>query len=140
MNLVVSTLPDEYAHRTLQFVAKQLEATQHVEFYLRWACQLLTVHGAKEDVLSGHTLLALHQNLSRKYEQLSKICDFNKYTMRVLRSVEEKPQDKNNGSDDSDDDDGVNEDDLLLVRSSKRNDDDDDDVDADMEASSSDDD
>lgn len=99
---MAATLPDEYAHRTLQFVAKQLESTQHVEFYLRWSSQLLTSHGPKEDILSAHTLLALHQNLSRKYEQLSKVCDFNKYTMRVLRSIEVVDEEAKKTDDDGD--------------------------------------
>lgn len=143
MNLIVASLPDEYAHRTLQFVAKQLDGTQHVQFYLRWACQLLTEHGAKEDVLAGHTLLELHQNFSRKYEQLSKMCDFNKYTMRVLRSVEvdrvvvaeEEAEDGGSDVDDEDNDDG-----LLLVKATKseeNDDDDDDDADDNEEESSS---
>lgn len=126
VNLVVATLPDEYAHRTLQFVAKQLEATQHVQFYLQWACQLITLHGPKEDVLSAHTLLALQQNLSRKYEQLSKVCDFNKYTMRVLRSVDEPKSAAEAAGDD--DDEEERDDDLMLVRLVKdgqSNDDDD---------------
>lgn len=130
MNLVAGTLPDEYAHRTLQFVAKQLETTQHVQFYLQWACQLITLHGPKEDVLSAHTLLALQQNLSRKYEQLSKVCDFNKYTMRVLRSVDEPKVAAEAGSDDDDED---ADDELLLVRSVEKNGHGEDD-DADMES------
>lgn len=79
------------------------------------------MHGPKEDVLSAHTLLALHQNISRKYEQLSKVCDFNKYTMRVLRSVEAPKPATADGSDDDNDDGDDDGDDaldggLLLVR------------------------
>lgn len=116
MNLVAAGLPDEYAHRTLQFVAKQLEQTQHVQFYMQWACRLLTVHGPKEELLSAHTLLTLHQNISRKYEQLSKVCDFNKYTMRVLRSVEEPKKEADDGDADSDEELEDADEELLLGR------------------------
>lgn len=78
------------------------------------------MHGPKEDVLSHHALLALHESLSRKYEQLSKVCDFNKYTLRVLSTVSSNAPVANgeHGSDEemdggSDEDD---EEELVLVR------------------------
>lgn len=111
VELVTASLPDEYAHRTLQHVAKQLGASHHVEFYLQWACCLLAAHGPKEDVLSHHSLLALHQNLSRKYETLSKVCDFNKYTLKVLQSLP-KSVPKDEQMENTDDED------LVLVRQS----------------------
>lgn len=115
--MVTSALPDEYAHRTLQFTARQLTASRHVEFYLQWACSLLTVHGPKEDVLSHHSLLALHESLSRKYDQLSKVCDFNKYTLRVLSSVTSSAQAVANGSGDEQDEDmDEDEEELVLMQ------------------------
>lgn len=130
--MVSSALPDEYAHRTLEFVAKQLGSSQHVEFYLKWACSILSLHGPKDQVLSHHSLLALHQNLSHKYEMLSKVCDFNKYTIKVLRSMAAKKNEENGTEmDDSESDEG----DLLLVRTNGN------DIDVEMgEASSSEDD
>lgn len=113
--LVTAALPDEYAHRTLQFAAKQLTTSRHVEFYLQWACTLLTQHGPKEDALSRHALLALHESLSRKYEQLSKVCDFNKYTLRVLGSVVTSEAAAANGEEDMDGS-GDDEEELVLVR------------------------
>lgn len=110
VELVTASLPDDYAHRTVQHVAKQLGASHHVEFYLRWACCLLAAHGPKENVLSHHSLLALHQNLSRKYETLSKVCDFNKYTLKVLQSMPKNvPKDEQMENEDED---------LVLVRQS----------------------
>lgn len=122
--LVTAALPDEYAHRTLQFAAKQLSTSRHVEFYLQWACSLLTIHGPKEDVLSHHALLALHESLSRKYEQLSKVCDFNKYTLRVLSTVTSEAVVKSADVEEDDDEDMQSEDeeDLVLVRAKQNGD------------------
>ncbi|XP_058829710.1 periodic tryptophan protein 2 homolog [Topomyia yanbarensis] len=85
--LVILSLPDEFAHRSLKFVAKMLTSSSHVEFYLRWSNLLLTRLGQCENVLTQPTLVLLHQNLNRKYESLNKICDFNKYTIQVLKNI-----------------------------------------------------
>lgn len=73
VELVVAALPDEFVHRTLHFIAKMLSSSPHIEFYLKWATALLTIHGPKEDILPQHILLSLHQSLNRKYESLSKM-------------------------------------------------------------------
>ncbi|XP_055678283.1 periodic tryptophan protein 2 homolog [Lutzomyia longipalpis] len=87
VKLIVRSLPEEFGARLGEIVAQLLMGTPHVQFYLQWACEVITWFGPKETVLPHHTLLALHQSLSRKYETLSKVCDFNRYTMRVLKSV-----------------------------------------------------
>ncbi|XP_049290159.1 periodic tryptophan protein 2 homolog [Anopheles funestus] len=87
IELVIGSLPDDYALRTLQFVAKHVGTSQHIEFYLRWSNLLLTRLGQVDSLLDAQTLVTLHQNLNRKYEQLNKICDFNKYTLQVLKAL-----------------------------------------------------
>lgn len=120
MELIVRSLPDAYAERTLQFIAKYLNTSQHVEFYLNWACSLLTYHGPKDNILSHQSLLTLQQSLSRKYELLSKVCDFNKYTIQVLTNMSNAIPEP---VDDEHNDDGN----LILIRpTSNENDDSDD--------------
>uniref|UniRef100_A0A182QYW6 Small-subunit processome Utp12 domain-containing protein n=1 Tax=Anopheles farauti TaxID=69004 RepID=A0A182QYW6_9DIPT len=87
IELVLGALPDQYALRTLQFVAKNVGTSQHIEFYLRWSNLLLTRLGQLDSLLDAQTLVTLHQNINRKYEQLHKICDFNKYTLQVLKNL-----------------------------------------------------
>ncbi|XP_061511187.1 periodic tryptophan protein 2 homolog [Anopheles gambiae] len=121
IELVIGSLPDEFALRTLQFVAKNVGTSQHIEFYLRWSNLLLTRMGQVDSLLDSQTLVTLHQNLNRKYEQLNKICDFNKYTLQVLKSLSisatkstasEKVlkhyHGENGKKDDSDDENGLN--------------------------------
>uniref|UniRef100_A0A182M980 Small-subunit processome Utp12 domain-containing protein n=1 Tax=Anopheles culicifacies TaxID=139723 RepID=A0A182M980_9DIPT len=108
IELVIGSLPDEYALRTLQFVAKNVGTSQHIEFYLRWSNVLLTRLGQVDSLLDAQTLVTLHQNLNRKYDQLNKICDFNKYTLQVLKtlSTSKKPskaREQNGKKVDSDD-------------------------------------
>ncbi|XP_005178449.1 periodic tryptophan protein 2 homolog [Musca domestica] len=126
IQLICSTLPDHLAHRLLQVIARQLQTSPHIEFYLKWSCSLLLTHGNRDGVFQHASLLSLHESLSRKYETLNRICDFNKYTMRVLLNTaknqySKNPQLKDASSDqemnegegnDDDDDDG-----LLLIRS-----------------------
>lgn len=73
VELVIGSLPDEFALRTLQFVAKNVGTSQHIEFYLRWSNLLLTRMGQVDSLLDSQTLVTLHQNLNRKYEQLNKM-------------------------------------------------------------------
>ncbi|PSN57496.1 Periodic tryptophan protein 2 [Blattella germanica] len=89
VEIIVRSLPEEYMERTLKFVASALETTQHIEFYLIWIQHLLTIHGPKLQEHSKRsqvipTMLALQKNLTRKNEELSKISDFNKYTLQYL--------------------------------------------------------
>lgn len=111
VELIVRSLPDVYAERTLQFIAKYLNTSHHVEFYLNWACSILTYHGPKDNILSHQSLLTLHQSLSRKYELLSKVCDFNKYTMKVLSNISNEVSDRV-------DDEESDDENLVLIRTS----------------------
>lgn len=137
VELVVAALPDIYAERTLEFVSKQITASHHIEFYLNWSTKLLTIHAPKENVFTHQLLLGSQDALTRKYEALSKICDFNKYTLKVLIEMadakEAAENGKSNGADKDDEDDVEMDSDsdsenLMLIRKSSEDDDDDDGV------------
>uniref|UniRef100_A0A182YAC3 WD_REPEATS_REGION domain-containing protein n=1 Tax=Anopheles stephensi TaxID=30069 RepID=A0A182YAC3_ANOST len=118
IELVIGSLPDEYALRTLQFVAKNVGSSQHIEFYLRWSNLLLTRLGQVDSLLDAQTLVTLHQNLNRKYDQLNKICDFNKYTLQVLKNLSlskssSKASGQNGKKDDSDGEDDEEEEETM---------------------------
>lgn len=83
INLVVASLPDIYLEKLLKFVAMTLESTRHIEFYLLWIQSLVT--NKKPPPIP--TLLLLQKNLGTKYNELAKICDFNKYTMQFLKRI-----------------------------------------------------
>lgn len=128
VELVVAALPDIYAERTLEFVSKQITASHHIEFYLNWSTNLLTIHAAKENVFKHQSLLATQDALTRKYEALSKVCDFNKYTLKVLIEMADATEatENSNGAGENDDDEDMENDsdesNLMLIR--RANDDD----------------
>ncbi|XP_049791974.1 periodic tryptophan protein 2 homolog isoform X1 [Schistocerca nitens] len=92
--LAVQSLPLPYVEKMLKFLAEMVESSRHLEFYLIWVQTLLTLHGQRLQNPSSHStvtsfLIRLQKNLNKKYQDLMKICDFNKYTIRVLQNVAE---------------------------------------------------
>lgn len=121
---MVYTLPEMYVERLLEFVSKKISSSHHVEFYLSWATKLLTTHASKENVFKQHSLISIQDSLQRKYDALSAVCDFNKYTLKVLQEMAETnasndqitdADDQDSGDSDSKD---FNENDLILINSS----------------------
>ncbi|XP_045534107.1 periodic tryptophan protein 2 homolog isoform X1 [Papilio machaon] len=84
IELTVRDLEKEYCDRLTSSVARLLEDSRHLEHLLVWARALLS-----KGRLPQNVLLALEKVLTVKYSQLSKICDFNKYTIRCIKSVAE---------------------------------------------------
>ncbi|CAK9825038.1 Periodic tryptophan protein 2 homolog [Anthophora retusa] len=88
INLTVTNLSPIYVEKLLKFIALELEYTRHVHFYLLWIETILTKHGSKiNSALQMPILLVLQKNMQKKYDDLSKICDFNQYTMSYLKMV-----------------------------------------------------
>ncbi|KAH8400958.1 hypothetical protein KR009_002122, partial [Drosophila setifemur] len=114
VELVCADLSPEFAQRLLQQLARQLQGTPHIEFYLQWSCCLLTKHGNQDGVFQHTGLLALHEVLSRNYEMLNKICDYNKYTLKVLLDRADKLQLENGEQSKPTDEDSDEE--MLLIR------------------------
>ena len=76
----------------LSFIAEEAEVTRHIQFYLIWTKSLLQSHGTYLKSESKHFLPVLNlliKNLTRKSEELGKICDHNKYSIRYLISLSE---------------------------------------------------
>eukprot|EP00058_Branchiostoma_floridae_P012668 XP_002598156.1 hypothetical protein BRAFLDRAFT_123300 [Branchiostoma floridae] len=87
---VSQTLPDTYVDRMLLFVASQLETSRHLEFYLTWCQTLLMLHGQrlKNRSMSVLAMLrALQKSVTRRYEDISKLCDSNRYSLQYILSV-----------------------------------------------------
>ncbi|DAZ99051.1 TPA: hypothetical protein N0F65_010937, partial [Lagenidium giganteum] len=88
--LVAPSLKDTYLRRFLQFVAKRLDKSPHLEFYLQWCLAVLNAHGAKLRDESGEfmsTLRALQKSLAHHLNDLSKICDDNQFTLSYLKAL-----------------------------------------------------
>ncbi|EDW85819.1 uncharacterized protein Dwil_GK22940 [Drosophila willistoni] len=115
IELLCADLSPEFAQRLMQFLARQLQTTPHLEFYMQWSCCLLTAHGNRDGVFQHTGLLALHESMSRKYEMLNKICDYNKYTLKVLLNNADRREKQNEGKDTAPSEED-SDDEMLLIR------------------------
>ena len=87
---VAKSLPDIYVDKLLHFIGGQFEQTRHVEFYLLWCHKLMLLHGPKLKVRSQSirsSLQTIQKNLTMRYQDLSKVCDSNKYSIQYLLSL-----------------------------------------------------
>nr|XP_022904182.1 periodic tryptophan protein 2 homolog [Onthophagus taurus] len=85
VELVITNLGEKYIERLLIILANALDNSRHLEFYLLWAQSILTYHGPGiKSQQNMPALIAIQKSLTRKFSQLSKICDFNKYTMQYI--------------------------------------------------------
>ena len=72
IDLVLSSLPENFIRRTIDFIASML-GSNHIEFYLKWTCAVLTKFGQNSETIDSQSLINLHQNLNRKYDTLNKM-------------------------------------------------------------------
>ncbi|XP_013200254.1 periodic tryptophan protein 2 homolog [Amyelois transitella] len=84
IDLTVSSLDADYADRLLNTLARLLEDSRHLEHLLLWMRAIIS---GKRGKFPPSVLLAAEKVLTVKYSQLSKICDFNKYTIKCIKSV-----------------------------------------------------
>ncbi|XP_058810769.1 periodic tryptophan protein 2 homolog [Phymastichus coffea] len=88
ISLTVMSIPGMYVERLLKFVAAELESSCHIHFYLSWIEAIITVHGPKgEIIVQMPTLLLMQKNMQKKIDELSKACDYNKYTISYLKRL-----------------------------------------------------
>uniref|UniRef100_A0A674E866 PWP2 small subunit processome component n=1 Tax=Salmo trutta TaxID=8032 RepID=A0A674E866_SALTR len=88
--VVCGSLPDVYVEKLLGFIASALERCGHLQFYLSWSQSLLTQHGQKLKTRWAYlpsgavlpTIQSLQKSIQKHFEDLSKLCDWNMYTIR----------------------------------------------------------
>jgi len=74
--LVAQALKDTYLKRLLELLGKRLQASPHIEYYLRWSLAILNSHGP---MLREHsteflgTLRALQKSLAIHFTDLSRV-------------------------------------------------------------------
>ena len=91
--LLTTTIPMLFLHKILNFVGEEFEETRHIDFYLKWCQAILLQHGTYiKDNSNDFTpiLNLLVKNISRKSEDLGKVCDHNKFAIKYLLKVGEK--------------------------------------------------
>ena len=112
ISLISQQLNLAYLPSLLMFIAEESEVSRHIQFYLIWTKSLLYNHGSylkTESKQFTPVLNLLIKNLTKKSEELSKICDYNKYTMKYLIGLNETRNygDDNEESDEDMETDGI---------------------------------
>lgn len=67
-------LSEKYVQQLIIIISSGLDSSRHLEYYLNWAQNILTIHGPKMNAQKNiPALLSLEKSLIRKYEQISKM-------------------------------------------------------------------
>jgi len=88
--IVVDTLATSYVERITNFVIAQIDCSPHIEFHLKWLLAILYKNGNVLQKRSPSTvamLRAVQKSIGRKFEDLSKICHHNRYTLQYVQSL-----------------------------------------------------
>lgn len=84
---VVRSIGPEQLERLLQFIAKIMDGSPHIEFYLQWCLQLLQTHGLQMDKRRGSFMQAfrsMHKSVQTRHDELKTICNENRYTLEFI--------------------------------------------------------
>lgn len=88
--IIVDTIATSYVDRVVNFIVAQIDGSPHIEFHLKWITAILFRHG---NLLQKRTpsivsmLRAVQKSVGRKFEDLSKICHHNRYTLQYVLTL-----------------------------------------------------
>lgn len=88
--IVVQTLAPTFIERVLSFVVSQVETSPHIEFNLKWIVSMLYEHGSYFQKRTPSTVMILRsvqKAVGRKFEDLSKLCQHNRYMLQYLTAL-----------------------------------------------------
>ena len=84
---VVKTIGPEQLERLMNTIAKVMEHSPHVQYYLTWALELLKTHGIHMDKQRATFLRAfraMYKVVQTKHDELKTICNQNRYTLDFI--------------------------------------------------------
>uniref|UniRef100_A0A915KQ32 Small-subunit processome Utp12 domain-containing protein n=1 Tax=Romanomermis culicivorax TaxID=13658 RepID=A0A915KQ32_ROMCU len=91
IDFVCRELPIVYVEKLLSFIGgKQFAQTNHVHFYLIWINKILLNQTSSLKARSTSLtsiITALQQTLSKRYQEIRRICDHNKYSLNYVNNV-----------------------------------------------------
>ncbi|XP_038616528.1 periodic tryptophan protein 2 homolog [Tachyglossus aculeatus] len=93
IEVVCSSLPDLYVDKVLEFLASAFEVSHHLEFYLTWSERILMLHGPKLKTRAGKllpTVQFLQKSIQRHFDDISKLCDWNRYNIKYALAVSQQ--------------------------------------------------
>jgi len=84
---IVRSIGPEHLERLLQFIAKSMSTSPHIEFYLQWCQELLQTHGSYMNKHRGTFMRAfrtMHKSVQIQHDELKGVCDDNRYTLDFM--------------------------------------------------------
>ena len=102
-HVVRSTSP-VHLERLMQFIAKIMDPSPHLEFYLEWGLQILTTHGVHMDknrTSLMRAIRAMHKIVQTRHDELKTICNQNRFNLdfiacqaRLVKSLQDETEDQ----------------------------------------------
>ena len=86
--VVAAALPPPYLPRLLAFLAGEIDTTRHLQAMLVWMHQLMLAHATRlRNERESHEvpLRALHKAVCTRYDDLSKLCHGNLFSLRFIK-------------------------------------------------------
>jgi periodic tryptophan protein 2 len=84
---VVRSVGPEHLERLVQYIAKIMDDSPHVEYYLQWALLLLQTHGLYMEKHRGsfmRAFRAMHKSIQTRHDEIRTICNENRYTLEFV--------------------------------------------------------
>mmetsp|Transcript_6925 Transcript_6925/g.8609 ORF Transcript_6925/g.8609 Transcript_6925/m.8609 type:complete len:483 (-) Transcript_6925:30-1478(-) len=90
IQMTAKDIPANYLARILSFLSRSMYNSPHIQYHLLWSSQLLSFHShtIETDVNTFITALRdLQKNISAEYQDLSKLCGENKFTLEYYETL-----------------------------------------------------
>jgi len=84
---VVRTIGPEHLERLMQYVAKIMDTSPHIEFYLEWCLEMLKTHGLYMDKSRSsfmRAFRAMHKIVQTRHDEFKTICNQNRYNLDFI--------------------------------------------------------
>jgi periodic tryptophan protein 2 len=84
---VASTVSPEQLERLMNVIAKIMERSPHIQYYLQWCIELLRTHGLYMDrhrTSFMRAFRAMNKTVQTRYDELKTICNDNRYTLDFI--------------------------------------------------------
>lgn len=86
---VVRTVGPEHLERLMNVIAKVMETSPHIQFYLTWCLEMLRTHGLYMDKRRSsfmRAFRAMHRVVQTRHDEIKTICNENRYTLDFIES------------------------------------------------------
>jgi len=84
---VAKTIGPEQLERLMNTIAKVMETSPHVQYYLSWSLEMLKTHGVHMDKQRSsfmRAFRAMHKIVQTKHDEVKTICNQNRYTLDFI--------------------------------------------------------